>query len=77
MFVGFDPRFICIPRLLLMSPQEERLQESRRMQNVFIQVTPRKAALWGSGEEESKFIDELMKPFRGKNASTTLFALLL
>lgn len=79
--VWIRPRFICIPRLVVDTPQEERLPRVKTYENVIIQVTPHKAALWGGGGGESKFVDELMKPFRGNNAVsrdfTTLFRVFL
>lgn len=65
---GFDPALYVFRVWLLIPPKKKDCQESRRIQNVFIQVTPHKAALWGGGGGESKFVDELMKPFRENNA---------
>lgn len=65
MFV-FDPA-LCVSRfLLLIFPKNKDWQELRRIENVIIQVTPHKVALWGGGGGEGKFVDVLIKPFRGK-----------
>lgn len=50
--IWIRPRIICNPRLVVdnasgrKTAKKKDCQEERRMQNVCIQVTPNKAALW-------------------------------